>query len=306
MSEIILSEAVAAALNDGQPIVALESAVITHGLPHPHNLETALAMEGEVRAGEAIPATVAFIEAQARVGLSGDELSALATADHRSKISPRDIGITLTGLGGPYGGTTVAATMQVASRVGLAVFATGGIGGVHRGASASFDISADLPMLAHTPMIVVCSGAKAILDLPATREWLETYGVPVLGWQTDDFPAFYSLSSGQGVDLRVNTAAEAVAVAWEHWGAGLSSAVIVAVPPPDNVAIDAGELEGVINQALAQAQSSGIRGRDTTPFLLDAVRLATSGRSMAANISLLRNNALVATAIAREYYGRGR
>jgi pseudouridine-5'-phosphate glycosidase len=305
MSEITMSEEAASALHEGRPIVALESAVITHGLPHPHNLETALAMEGEVRAGAAIPATVAFIDGQARVGLSGDEISTLATADHRTKISIRDIGLTIAGLGGQYGGTTVAATMQVASRAGLAVFATGGIGGVHRGASASFDISADLPMLARTPMIVVCSGAKAILDLPATHEWLETWGVPLLGWQTDDFPAFYSISSGLGVDLRVNTAAEVVAVAWEHWGAGLSSALIVAVPPPAEVAIDTAELEDVINQALAQAERSGIHGRETTPFLLDAVRIATAGRSMSANIALLRNNAAVATAIAREYYGRG-
>jgi pseudouridylate synthase len=306
MSEIMVSEEVAAALRDKRPIVALESAVITHGLPRPHNLETALALEGEVRAGAAMPATVAIVSGQARVGLSGDELANLANTDDADKISPRDLGIALAGLGRSFGGTTVAATMQIAARAGLAVFATGGIGGVHRGANLSFDISADLPTLARTPMLVVCSGAKAILNLPATREWLETAGVPVLGWQTDEFPAFYSPSSGLNVDLRANTAAEAVAVAWEHWGAGLSSAVIVAVPPPVETAIDAIELDGVIAQALAEAERIGVRGRSVTPFLLDAVRIATSGRSMTTNIALLRNNAAVAAAIAREYYGRGR
>jgi len=306
MSEIIVSEEVAAALREQRPIVALESALITHGLPRPHNLETALALEGEVRAGEAMPATVAIIGGQARVGLGGDELAALANADDAAKISPRDLGIALAGLGCSFGGTTVAATMQIAARAGLAVFATGGIGGVHRGASVSFDISADLPMLARTPMLVVCSGAKAILDLPATREWLETAGVPLLGWQTDEFPAFYSLSSGLNVDLRINTAAEAVAVAWEHWGAGLPSAVIVAVPPPAEATIDATELDGIISQALAEAERSGVRGRAVTPFLLDAVRIASNGRSMTTNIALLRHNAAVAAAIARECYGSGR
>ncbi len=304
MNEIIVSEEVAGALRDKRPIVALESAVITHGLPRPYNLETALALEGEVRAGGAIPATVAIVGGQARVGLSGDEVAALANTDQTAKISPRDLGIAIAGLGCSFGGTTVAATMQLASRVGLAVFATGGIGGVHRGATTTFDISADLPTLARVPMIVVCSGAKAILDLPATREWLETAGVPVLGWQTDEFPAFYSLSSGLSVDLRVNTAAAVVAVAREHWGAGLPSAVLVTVPPPAEVAIDALELNAVITQALAEAEQTGVRGRAVTPFLLDAVRIATSGRSMATNIALLRHNATVAAAIAVEYYGR--
>ncbi len=304
MSEIILSEEVAAALRERQPIVALESTVITHGLPRPYNLETALAMEGEVRAGGATPATVAIIDGQARVGLSGDQLAALANAEDVTKVSPRDLGITLSGLGRGSGGTTVAATRQIAPRVGLAVFPPGGIGGVHRGWSSSLDLSADLPTLARVPMLVVCSGAKAILDLPATREWLETWGIPVLGWQTDELPAFYSTSSGLGVDLRVNTAAEAVAVAWEHWNAGLSSAVIVAAPVPAEAEIEAGEMEGIITSALHTAEQRNIRGRAVTPFLLDAARLATSGRSMSANIALLRNNAAIAAAIANEYYGR--
>jgi len=300
--KLIISREVAAALESGGPIVALESAVITHGLPSPINLECALALEGEVRAGGATPGTVAFINHEARVGLSGDELAALAHTEAKTKVSPRDVGVMLAGLRAPYGGTTVAGTILLAQQVGLRVFATGGIGGVHRGASSSFDISADLPMLARTPMLVVCSGAKAILDLPATREWLETAGIPVLGWQTDELPAFYSRESGLPVDLRVESVAEVVAVARAHWGAGLPSAVLLTVPPPANVAIPADEIRAAISHALSQSRAAGVQGREVTPYLLDAMREATAGRSMTTNVALLRNNAAVAAAVAVELY----
>ena len=289
-----LSDTILKAQRVGAPIVALESAVITHGLPYPKNRETALAMEAEVRANGANPATIALLEGTIQVGLTETQVDGLARSEATRKISLRDFGIAMGG--GLSGGTTVAATLFVAAQVEIRVFATGGIGGVHR--DAPFDISADLSQLGKTPIVVVCAGAKAILDLPATREVLESQGVPVIGYQTDEFPAFYSRKSGMGVDWRVDTPAEAAAVAQNAWEAGLRSAVLLVVPPPEETALSNEDMEPAIQQALAEAHAKGIHGAATTPFLLQRVSEITGGKSMTANRALLNNNARVAAQVA--------
>ena len=289
-----LSDVILKARQVGAPIVALESAVITHGLPYPKNRETALEMEAEVRANGANPATIALLEGRIQVGLTETQVDGLAQSEATRKISLRDFGIALGG--GLSGGTTVAATLFVAAQVGIRVFATGGIGGVHR--DAPFDVSADLLQLGKAPVVVVCAGAKAILDLPATREVLESQGVAVIGYQTDDFPAFYSRKSGMGVDCRVDTPEEAAAVAQKAWEAGLQSAVLLVVPPPEDSAISNEEMEPAIQQALAEAHAKGIHGAATTPFLLQRVSEITRGESMKTNRALLKNNARVAAQVA--------
>jgi len=278
----------------GAPIVALESAVITHGLPHPENLNTARELEAAVRENGANPATIALLEGIIHIGLTGQQLEKLANLEKTRKISLRDFGIALAR--GQSGGTTVAATLFAAAQAGIHVFATGGIGGVHRG--APFDVSADLPQLGKSPVLVVCAGAKAILDLPATHEVLETQGIPVIGFQTDEFPAFYSASSGLPVDQRVETPKEAAQIALKAWGAGLKSAVLLVVPPPAEAAMPAGSMEAVIKTALAEAVNQGIHGAATTPFLLSRVSALTGGESLHANLELLRNNARVAAQVA--------
>jgi pseudouridine-5'-phosphate glycosidase len=289
-----LSDTILKAQQVGAPIVALESAVITHGLPYPKNRETALEMEAEVRANGANPATIALLDGKIQVGLTETEVDRLAKSETVRKISLRDFGIALGG--GLSGGTTVAATLFVAAQVGIRVFATGGIGGVHRG--APFDISADLAQLGKAPVVVVCAGAKAILDLPATREVLESQGVAVIGYQTDEFPAFYSRSSGMGVDWRVDTPLEAAAIAQKAWEAGLRSAVLLVVPPPAETALSNEEMEAAIQQALAEAHHQGVHGATITPFLLQRVSEITGGESMVANRALLKNNARVAAQVA--------
>jgi pseudouridylate synthase len=291
----ILSEEVARARRQGLPLVALESTVITHGLPKPQNLQLARELESEVRRGEATPATVALIAGKIHVGLTDAELEGLANAGEVRKVSRRDFGVTIAR--GEHGGTTVAGTLIAASRAGLKVFATGGIGGVHR--QAPFDVSADLQELARTPMVVVCAGAKAILDIPATLEYLETVGVPVVGYQTDEFPAFYSTSSGRTVTARADTAEEIACIARAQWDLGITSAVLVAVPPPPEDAIPAEQVEGEIRQALDDAARQGVYGPKVTPFLLARVSELTGGSSLKANLSLLRNNARVAAEISR-------
>ena len=278
----------------GSPLVALESAVITHGLPRPENLTLAREMEGEVRAFGAMPATVALLDGKIRVGLEDEELERLANLDETRKISLRDFGIALAN--GLSGGTTVAATLFVAAQVEIRVFATGGIGGVHRG--APFDISADLPQLGRSPVLVVCAGAKAILDLPATKEVLETQGVPVLGYQTDTIPAFYTSSSGLAVDYRVDSPQEAAAIATSAWEAGLNSAVVLMVPPPEEMALSEDLIEDAIQSALAEAETNGIHGAAATPFLLQRVSELTGRESLRANLALLRNNARIAAQVA--------
>ncbi len=291
---LIYSAPILQAQQMGAPIVALESAVITHGLPRPINLELARELEDIVRANGANPATIALLDGKIHVGLTDEELERLANMDEVRKISLRDFGIALTG--GLSGGTTVAATLFSAAQVGIRVFATGGIGGVHRG--ATFDVSNDLTQMGRSPVLVVCAGAKAILDLPATREVLETQGVPVIGYQTDEFPAFYTRRSGLPVDFRVDTPLEAAQIALRSWEAGLRSAVLLVVPPPEEDAMPVDVMENAIKAALAETEEVGIHGAATTPFLLNRVSHLTGGESLRANLSLLRNNARVAAQVA--------
>jgi pseudouridine-5'-phosphate glycosidase len=289
-----ISQAVQEALKLTAPVVALESAVITHGLPRPQNLALAGEMEAQVRENGATPATIALLDGKIRVGLSGVELEKLASLENTRKISLRDFGIALAG--GLSGGTTVAGTLFAAASMGIRVFATGGIGGGHRG--APYDVSADLMQLGRSPVLVVCAGAKAILDLPATREVLETQGVPVIGYQTDDFPAFYTRESGLAVDKRVETPQEVAQIALQSWEAGLRSAILLVVPPPAESAMSSEKMERAIREALLQAEAQGISGGATTPFLLDRVSQLTKGESLQANLALLRNNARVAGQVA--------
>lgn len=297
-----ISKEVSHALGWGIPVVALESTLITHGLPHPENLDAAHAMEAEIRQAGAVPATIAVLEGKIRVGLAAEDLDRLVSEPDLHKISTRDIGRVVANRGS--GGTTVAGTMQVAHMAGIRVFATGGIGGVHRGDSG--DVSADLPQLANTPMIVVCAGAKAILDLPATVEYLETHGIPVVGFRCDQFPAFYSQSSGLPVSLRLETAEEVARLARIHWELGLHSAILVTAPPPEEVALPVAVVERAIDQALEEAAQAGMRGQMVTPFLLERVSQLTGGESLRANLDLLRDNARLAALIADKMAAGGR
>lgn len=281
-------------LEQGQPVVALESTVITHGLPKPINLDLAHQMEAQVRSSGCEPATVAILKGVVRIGLSGEEIEELAMSVDGHKISVRDIGPAMAK--GHSGGTTVAATMNIASRVGIQTFATGGIGGVHRGDSG--DVSADLTELHRTPMAVVCAGAKAILDLPRTLEYLETAGVPVVGWQTDEFPAFYSRGSGLGITSRVDSVAEVVDLLEAHWKLGFGG-VIICVPCPEESALPFVDVEAILEQALIEANKKGVHGKDLTPFLLHQMSELSSGLTQKANLALLRNNAFIAAQIAK-------
>jgi pseudouridine-5'-phosphate glycosidase len=294
-TNIILSPEVARALNLSQPIVALESTVITHGLPHPQNLELARDMEQEIRHNGATPATIAILDGKIRIGLSDEELVRLAQAESTLKVSRRDFATAI--IKKATGGTTVAGTMFAAEQAGIKVFATGGIGGIHR--EGRYDISADLQALADTPMIVVCAGAKAILDLPATLEYLETMSVPVLGYQTDEFPAFYSRESGLDVSVRLDSPEEIAAFARAHWSAGGRGAVLVANPVPITDAIPRSEMEPIIVKASTEALAQNIHGQGVTPFLLKRISELTHGRSLRTNLSLLLNNARLAAQIAR-------
>jgi len=280
-------------------LVALESTVITHGLPRPQNLQLARQLETEVRAQAAIPATIALMDQKIHVGLTEAELERLANETAARKISRRDLAAALAQ--GAVGGTTVAGTLITAHLVGIKVFATGGIGGVHR--NAPFDISADLPELSRTPLVVVCAGAKAILDLPATLEYLETAGVPVIGYGTREFPAFYSRSSGLPVPISAQTPGEIAEIARAHWALGLQSALLVVQPPPEADALPAEKVTAAVNRALQEAQEQGIRGSATTPFLLGRVSELTDGASLKSNLALLQNNARLAGQIARELSG---
>lgn len=292
-----VSPEVGAALQSGQPVVALESTVITHGLPYPENLSLAQEMEQEVRTEGALPATIAIIHGQICIGLTPDDLAVLSQAKQVRKISTRDFGPAM--VQNASGGTTVAATLIVSERTGIRIFATGGIGGVHR--QAPFDVSTDLSQLAASPVVVVCAGVKAILDLPATLERLETLGVPVLGYQTDEFPAFYSRESGLPVSARADTPQEAADIAKAHWQIG-GKGLLLAVPPPADSAIPAHQVETHINQALQEAQQQRITGQAVTPFLLNRVSQLSSGASLQANLALLKNNARVAAQVAQHLY----
>jgi len=294
MDNFIYSSQVKKAINQHFPLVALESTVITHGLPQPTNYEIALAMENEVIKENATPATICLINGIIHVGIDNTELKTLAQTTNSVKVSRKDIAYAVSY--GLNGGTTVSGTMTIAHDAGIKVFATGGIGGVHRG--NTFDISADLPTLARIPMIVVCSGAKAILNIPATRENLETNGVPILGYKTNELPAFYSIKSGIKVDHQVNNEEEIVSIALNHWKLGLSSAMLVTVPPPSDLEIPASQIAMQIEKALEEADKNNINGASITPYLLQKVNEETKGKSMRVNIALLKNNARIAAKIA--------
>ena len=286
-NHIRVADRVAHSLATRAPVVALESTVMTHGLPYPENLEVAGEMEEEVQRLWATPATIAVLDGIVHIGVDREQLERLAQAQGMHKISRRDYGPALTL--GWSGGTTVAGTMAAAYQAGIRVFATGGIGGVHR--QPAFDISADLPELSRTPMVVVCAGAKAILDLDATLEYLETAAVPVVGFRTDEFPAFYSRSSGLGVSARADTPEQVAAIARSHWGMGSQSAVLVVNPPPEASALPRDIIENAVQKALSEAEAEGVRGQAVTPFLLSRVSTFTGGASLQANLDLLRNNA---------------
>lgn len=292
--DLIVNKEIQNALAHGQPLVALESTVITHGLPYPQNIDLARKMEETIREHGAIPATIALVQGKIRVGVSAQEIDELAQDKALHKISVRDIGPALAL--GWSGGTTVASTSLIAHMAGLRVFATGGIGGVHR--EPPYDISADLGQLAQTPVIVVCAGAKAILDLPATLEVLETSSVPVVGYQTDTFPAFYSQSSGLPLSVRVDLPEQVAHISQSHWGLGLKSAVLVVASPPAEVALAPEVVQSAIDDALREAEASKIRGQAMTPFLLSKVSQRTQGASLKANLGLLLNNARIAALIA--------
>ena len=289
-----LSPEVAKALSTHSPVVALETTVITHGLPFPENLDFAVEAEKLVRNKGVVPATTALLDGKVLVGVKKEELSALIDSPNSIKVSSRNLGICVAQK--RSGGTTVAGTLVVCRTVGIQVFATGGIGGVHRG--SNFDISADLDELSRSPVIVVCAGAKSILDLPATLEVLETHGVPVIGYKTSEFPAFYSTNSGLPVDAVANDPHEVAAIANAHWAMGLKSAVLVCVPPPSEVAMDAQEVNHYIEIAIEQAETEKVMRGKLTPYLLEKMKQLTGGKSLHTNLALLRNNVSLATEIA--------
>lgn len=295
-----LSEEVADALSDGRPVVALESTIISHGMPYPRNAETAFSVEEVVRSAGAVPATVALIGGRAKAGLARAEIERLARAGKAVvKSSRRDIPFVLSR--GLDGATTVAATMIVADLAGIRVFATGGIGGVHRGASESFDISADLEELARTDVAVVCAGVKSILDLGLTLEYLETKGVPVVGFGADELPAFYTRESGFKVDWRVDSAEELAAALKAKWDLGIKGGVVVANPIPAADAMPKAAIDAAIETALSEADAMGVSGKDATPFLLARIAELTGGDSLESNVRLVLGNARLAAVLAAEY-----
>ena len=281
------------ALAAGKPVVALESTIISHGMPYPQNVETALNVERIVRENGAVPATIAILGGRLKAGLSKDEIEYLGkTGTAVTKVSRRDLPVVVSR--GMDGATTVATTMIIAAMAGIRVFATGGIGGVHRGAETTMDISADLEELAMTPVMVVCAGAKSILDLGLTLEYLETKGVPVIGYQTEELPAFYTRTSGFKVDYRLDSP-EKLAEAFHVKGEmGLAGGMLVTNPIPEKYSMDPNEINGVIARAVEEARSLGIHGKETTPFLLAKIKDITGGNSLAANIQLVYNNAALA------------
>ncbi|MFZ2257413.1 MAG: pseudouridine-5'-phosphate glycosidase [Clostridiaceae bacterium] len=286
------------ALEEGRPVVALESTIISHGMPYPANVETAIAVEQIVRDHGAVPATIAILDGKLKVGLSPQEIDYLGQAKDVSKASRRDIPYIVAQ--GKNGGTTVGATMIIAELAGIKVFATGGIGGVHRGAQTTMDISADLEELGKTNVLVVCAGAKAILDLGLTLEYLETKGVPVIGYQTEQLPAFWTRTSEFKVDYRVDTAKEIAELTLAKWDLNINGGVLVANPIPESYSMDADFINEAIQKALIEAQSQGIQGKATTPFLLSKIKDLTEGKSLESNIQLVYNNVALAADIAVE------
>jgi len=287
------------ALNSKQPIVALESTIISHGMPYPENIETALMVEDTVRANNAIPATIAIIKGRLKVGLTKKEIEFLATNDEVRKISRRDLAITVSQK--LSGSTTVASTMIIAHLAKIAVFATGGIGGVHRGAEKTLDISADLEELSRTNVCVVCAGAKSILDIGLTLEYLETKGVPIIGYKTSDLPAFYSSKSGFNVDYRVDSAFDISEILKTKWSLSINGGVLITNPIPKTFELELTMMNEAINKAIIEAEKEKITGKEITPYLLSKVNEITQGKSLNANIKLIQNNAVLAAKIAIHY-----
>jgi len=290
-------EEVIGALEENKPVVALESTIIAHGMPYPENLEVAREVENIIRECGAVPATIAIIEGKIKIGLSGEEMELLATSEKAIKASRRDLSIIIAKK--LTASTTIAATMVAAHLAGIEVFVTGGIGGVHRGAEKTFDISADLQELGRTPVAVVCSGAKAILDLPLTLEYLETMGVPIIGFRTDEFPAFYCRESGLKVDYVVNDEKEAAGIIRAMQDLELGGGMIIANPVPEEYALSMEYMNEMIGEAVRAAEKEGIKGKKLTPYLLNKIKELTGGKSLKANIELVKNNARVAAKIAR-------
>ena len=290
---------VAQAIKEGKAVVALESTIISHGMPYPRNVETALNVEKIIRENGAVPATIAILGGKLKVGLTEEEIEYLGKAPNVIKTSRRDIPFIVAQKSD--GATTVASTMILAALAGIKIFATGGIGGVHRGAAESFDISADLQELAHTNVAVVCAGAKSILDIGLTLEYLETNGVPVVGFQTDELPAFYTRKSGFGVDYRVDTEKELALALKAKWDLGLNGGLVIANPIPVAFEMDYDAITSAINTAVAEAEKAGIKGKESTPFLLAKVKELTGGDSLDSNIELVYNNAKVAAKLAVEF-----
>ncbi|MES2785540.1 MAG: pseudouridine-5'-phosphate glycosidase [Pseudomonadota bacterium] len=295
------SDAVLKAQAERRPIVALESTIIAHGMPYPENVSTAREVEAVIRALGAEPATIALINGRICVGLDDQQLTSLGTSAHARKVSRRDLPAVLAA--GELGATTVAATMICAALAGIEVFVTGGIGGVHRGASETFDISADLQELANTSVAVVCAGAKSILDIGLTLEYLETHGVPVISCGQDNFAAFYTRDSGYRADWRLDDAADQARFIRTKWDLGLAGGVVVSVPVPEHAQMPRDEIDAITQVALAQADGQGISGKAVTPFLLDRIKSLTQGRSLATNIALIRHNAQVGARLAIALHG---
>lgn len=296
---ITLSAEVKSALAAGEPVVALESTLISHGLPYPQSFELALQIEDDIRGGGCIPATIALLNGQIHVGLSRDQIEFLATGKDILKLNASDVALCASA--GRSGATTVAGTMLCAHMAGIRFFATGGMGGVHRGAEKSFDISQDLTALRQHPVAVITAGAKSLLDLPKTLEVLETYGVPVVGYQTGEFPSFWSRSSGLPLIWRADTPAEMAAMAKAHWQSGNTSGLVIANPIPEKFEIAAQDIEIVLTTALADAEAKGLRGKPVTPYLLGRLR-ALLPATAASNIELIRHNARTGAAITSAYY----
>jgi pseudouridine-5'-phosphate glycosidase len=297
--ELSVTEEIADALADGTPVVALESTIISHGMPYPQNVAMAVEVEGIIRQHGAVPATIAVLDGRPRIGLSPDDLELLASHDDVTKVSVRDLPFVVAR--GTHGATTVAATMRLAALAGIRTFVTGGLGGVHRGAQQTFDVSADLTELGTTDVTVVSAGVKSILDIGLTLEALETLGVPVLAFGSDEFPSFYSRSSGHRAPMRVDTAAEVAAVMAAKWDLGIAGGIVVANPIPEEDEIPADEIGVIIDRALADMDSLGIHGKDATPYLLGRIVEITGGASLTANVALVRHNARLGADIAREY-----
>ncbi|TKI57751.1 pseudouridine-5'-phosphate glycosidase [Brevibacillus antibioticus] len=296
---LTFTEEVRHALENNLPVVALETTIISHGMPYPQNIEMAKEVEQIIRDNGAVPATIGIMDGKIKIGLTDSELEEFATNKNVAKVSRRDFAYILAS--GKIGATTVAATMIAAEMAGIHMFATGGIGGVHREGEITWDVSADLTELAQTDVAVVCAGAKSILDIGRTLEYLETQGVPVVGYRTDEFPSFFARESGFGVDMRIDTPEEVGKMMNTKWDLGLKGGMIIANPVPESDALNHEEIETVIQKALAEAKENNIAGKQVTPFMLDKVKKLTEGKSLATNIALVKHNAEVAAKIAVAY-----